>query len=99
MASRKPGGDAFTLRIKSTGRGCRRMQLSDKYGFPRGTAKEHKKLHFGFQTGDIVKAVVTKGKKIGTYIGRVAVRKKGSFNVTFPAHIVHGSRISRSVSY
>jgi len=35
----------------------------------------------GFQTGDIVKAIVTKGKKIGTYVGRVAVRATGSFDI------------------
>ncbi|TGO02476.1 hypothetical protein PN36_24395 [Candidatus Thiomargarita nelsonii] len=40
------------------------------------------KIVKGFQTGDIVKAVVTKGKKIGTYIGRVAVRASCSFNVS-----------------
>ena len=36
----------------------------------------------GFQTGDIVKAVVTKGKKVGSYRGRVAVRSSGSFNIS-----------------
>jgi hypothetical protein len=30
----------------------------------------------------LVKAVVTKGKKIGTYIGRVAVRTSGFFNIS-----------------
>jgi hypothetical protein len=39
----------------------------------------------GFQTGDIVKAVVTRDKKIGTYVGRVALRTSGSFNVTIAA--------------
>ncbi|MGB7709559.1 MAG: HNH endonuclease, partial [Microcoleus sp.] len=28
------------------------------------------------------KAIVTSGKKIGTYIGRVAVRASGSFNIS-----------------
>ena len=35
----------------------------------------------GYQTGDMVKAVVPKGAKAGTWLGRVAVRKTGSFNV------------------
>ena len=35
----------------------------------------------GFQTGDIVKAIVTKGQKIGSYLGQVAIRKTGSFNI------------------
>jgi 3-dehydroquinate synthase class II len=52
----------------------------NQYGFPRTSPKKHKLL-YGFQTGDIVKAIVTKGKKIGTYVGRVAVRTKGSFDI------------------
>ena len=35
----------------------------------------------GFATGDMVKAFVLKGKKKGTYFGRVAVRQSGSFNI------------------
>jgi hypothetical protein len=35
----------------------------------------------GFQTGDLVKAVVSSGKKAGTHLGRVAVRLNGSFNI------------------
>jgi hypothetical protein len=41
----------------------------------------------GFQTGDIVKAVVTTGKKIGEYVGRVAIRSTGSFNIAASALI------------
>ena len=32
------------------------------------------KRHFDFQTGDPVKAIVTKGQKAGTCLGRVAIR-------------------------
>ena len=46
----------------------------------------------GFQTGDMVKAVVTKGKKIGTYTGRVAVRASGSFNIQARTGLVQGIR-------
>jgi hypothetical protein len=35
----------------------------------------------GFKTGDIVRAVVPRGKNAGTHIGRVAVRARGSFNI------------------
>ena len=52
----------------------------DKYGFPRTSAKKFKRVR-GFQTGDIVKAVVPTGTKAGTYIGRVSVRTSGSFNI------------------
>ena len=68
------------LLIKATGHGSRQMCLVDKYGFPRSKPKKFKRVK-GFQTGDIVKAVVTKGNKIGTYVGRVAVRARGSFNI------------------
>jgi len=68
------------LIITASGRGSRQMCRIDQYGFPRTGPKKHKRVK-GFQTGDIVKAVVTKGKKIGTYIGRVAVRANGSFDI------------------
>jgi 5-methylcytosine-specific restriction endonuclease McrA len=68
------------LSITAQGHGSRQMCRVDKYGFPRTSAKQFKQVH-GFQTGDIVKAVVTSGKKIGTYIGRVAIRTSGSFNI------------------
>ena len=44
----------------------------------------------GFQTGDLVKAIVTQGKKVGTYIGRVAVRTSGYFNITTKEGTVQG---------
>jgi 5-methylcytosine-specific restriction endonuclease McrA len=71
------------LLIKATSRGTRQMCRTDKYGFPSRYVPRFKSVK-GFQTGDIVKAVVTSGKKIGTYIGRVAVRTSGSFNISAP---------------
>jgi Restriction endonuclease len=71
------------LLIKATGHGTRQMCRTDKYGFPSCYVPRFKFVK-GFQTGDIVKAVVTSGKKIGTYLGRVAVRTSGSFNISAP---------------
>jgi 5-methylcytosine-specific restriction endonuclease McrA len=68
------------LAIKATGRGSYKRTRLTKDGFPRGYLTESKKA-FGYQTGDLVKAVVTSGKKKGTYIGRVAIRASGSFNL------------------
>ena len=48
------------------------------------------RMQKGFQTGDIVKATVTKGKKTGIHIGRVAVRSSGSFNITTSEGTVQG---------
>ena len=61
-----------------------------KFGFPRGKAKSKNPYVKGFRTGDIVKAVVTSGKKVGTYVGRVAVRATGSFNVTTKEEKIQG---------
>lgn len=68
------------LMIKAVGHGSRQMCLMNKYGFPRTKAKQFKRVH-GFQTGDMVKAIVTKGKQIGTHFGKVAIRASGSFRV------------------
>lgn len=77
------------LLIKCTGHGNRQMCGTNKYGFPiRHRTKN--KIHKGFQTGDIVRAVVTKGKKIGTYIGRVLCRTSGSFDISTQAARVTG---------
>ncbi len=77
------------LLIKACGHGCRQMCRMDKYGFVRTSAKESKFVQ-GFQTGDIVKAVVTSGKKVGTYTGRVAVRATGSFDITTAKGTIQG---------
>ncbi|MEI6063508.1 MAG: RNA-guided endonuclease IscB [Pseudanabaena sp. ELA748] len=69
------------LLIKATGHGTRQMCRTDKYGFPSRHVPRCKFVK-GFQTGDIVKAIVTTGKKIGQYVGRVAVRSTGSFNIS-----------------
>ncbi|MFS8119958.1 MAG: RNA-guided endonuclease IscB [Microcoleus sp.] len=69
------------LLIKATGHGSRQMCRTDKFGFPSRYVPRFKFVK-SFQTGDIVKAIVTSGKKIGTYVGRVAVRSTGSFNIS-----------------
>lgn len=68
------------LLISAKGRGSRQMCSMNKFGFPRTSAKASKSVK-GFQTGDIVKAVVTKGTKQGKYLGRVVVRSRGYFNI------------------
>jgi len=68
------------LGIVATGRGSRQMCRVDRFGFPRTSAKQVKRVH-GFQTGDMVQADVPTGKKAGVYLGRVAIRTSGSFNL------------------
>ncbi len=78
------------LIIQASGYGSRQMCRVDKYGFPRTKPKSREKKVKGFQTGDIVLAIVTSGKKVGEYIGRVAVRSSGSFNIKTASGIIQG---------
>lgn len=74
------------LVVKATGRQSRIMCRPDKYGFPRTKAKQGR-VHYGFQTGDIVLATIPEGKYTGVHIGRVAVRNRPSFRLNdFDVH-------------
>ncbi len=77
------------LLIKANGHGTRQMCRTDKYGFPSRYVPRCKFVQ-GFQTGDIVKAVVTSGKKVGAYVGRVAIRSTGSFNISTANSLMQG---------
>ena len=77
------------LLISAKGRGSRQMCSMDRYGFPRTSAKFSKSVK-GSQTGDIVKAVVPNGLKAGEYLGKVAVRSSGSFNIQTKTKVIQG---------
>jgi hypothetical protein len=76
------------LLIKAESRGSRQMCLPNRFGFPRTAAKAAKRV-YGFQTGDLVEARVSKGKKTGRYVGRVAVRSTGNFNIKTGDKVTH----------
>ena len=78
-----------TLCIKAMGRGSYQRTRLDKFGCVRGYLTRSKNIQ-GFQTGNRVKAIVTKGKKAGCHIGRVAVRASGSFNIQTSNGLVQG---------
>ncbi|MBA2947651.1 RNA-guided endonuclease IscB [Streptomyces himalayensis] len=92
------------LVAKATGRGSYARTRTDKYGFPR-LRLPRQKTFFGYQTGDLVRAVVPTGKKAGTHIGRVAIRKTGNFNISTAAgpvtdiHRRHIRRLQRADGY
>lgn len=88
------GWAAPSLTIKATGRGAYQRTRLDAYGFPRGYLTRQKRIR-GFQTGDMVRAVVPGGKNAGTHIGRVAVRVTGSFNIQTPTGVVQGINAKR----
>ena len=77
------------LQISAKGRSSRQMCRMDSYGFPRTSAKASKTVK-GFQTGDMVKAIVSKGLKQGEYLGKVAVRSNGSFNIQTKTKVIQG---------
>lgn len=77
------------LLIAAKGHGTRQQCRTNKFGFPIRYCSRTK-FHKGFQTGDIVKASVTSGKKVGTYVGRVATRATGSFNISTADGLVQG---------
>ena len=77
------------LLIKANGHGTRQSCRTDKFGFPNRHCSKTK-FHLGFQTGDIVKSVVKTGKKVGEYIGRIATRVTGSFNISTKNGLVQG---------
>ncbi|EGV30874.1 HNH endonuclease [Thiorhodococcus drewsii AZ1] len=83
------GWQCPTLAIKATGRGSYQRTRLDRFGFPRGVLMRQKRVH-GFQTGDRVIACVPTGKKAGTYVGRVAIRATGSFNIQTAGAVVQG---------
>ena len=78
-----------TLTIKATGRGGYQRTRVTAQGFPRGYLMRQKQVH-GFQTGDLIKAAVPAGKKVGTHVGRVAVRASGNFNIQTSQGVIQG---------
>ncbi|MFI6621272.1 hypothetical protein [Streptomyces sp. NPDC050528] len=90
------GGDAIVrypervLVAKATGRGSYARTTPDRFGFPR-LHRARTKRHFGYVTGDLVRATVSSGKWAGTWTGRVSVRARGQHSLTTP-----GGRINVS---
>lgn len=73
--------DHQPLLITANGHGNRKMCGTNQYGFPI-RHRTRAKSFAGFQTGDMVKATVLKGKYAGTYSGRIAIRQRNSFKLT-----------------
>ena len=81
------------LLIKAMGRGSRFRGRTNNCGIIIKQLPRQKNF-FEFQTGDMVKAIVSKGKKVGSYIGRVAVRFSGYFNIQTKNGVVQGIKHS-----
>jgi hypothetical protein len=83
------GAKQSAFDITAYGRGAYQRTRLTKKGFPRGTLMRSKSVH-GFEIGDQAKAVVPKGNKQGTYLGRVALRETGSRNLKTSTATVEG---------
>ncbi|XRQ05885.1 RNA-guided endonuclease IscB [Actinomadura welshii] len=79
------------LTAAATGRGTYTRTRTDRYGFPR-LRLPRVKTFFGYQTGDLARAVVPAGKNAGTHTGRIAVRASGSFNIRTRHGLLQGVR-------
>ena len=68
------------LLITAKGWGNRKMCTPNKYGFPV-RHRTRCKTFFGFQTGDMVRAILPTGKFAGVHVGRLTVRESGVFEI------------------
>ncbi len=87
------------LYMIATGHGTRQMCGTDRYGFPI-RHKPRAKSFLGFQTGDLMRAVIPKGKYAGTHLGRIAIRFRPSFKLNgFDVHPKYLTVLHRSDGY
>jgi hypothetical protein len=80
---------AMVLMVAATGRGVYQRSRTNAYGFSSRVLPRVKTVR-GFQTGDLVCAVVPSGKKAGAHTGRVAVRTSGMFDIRTARGLVRG---------
>ena len=78
---------AYVQIWSATGRGTRKICGTDAYGFPIRHRDRHR-VHFGFQTGDFVRADVLRGKYQGAWTGRLTTRARGDFVIKTPGQAV-----------
>lgn len=72
-------GTQQSLKIDSKGHGNRQFVRMNKFGFPATKARQ--KYDIGWVTGDFAKAIITTGKYIGTYTGRICVNSETSLYI------------------
>lgn len=73
-------GTIRPLHITAAGHGRRQRCRTDKYGFPVQHAPRAKS-YLGFQTGDMVRATILRGKHPGSHVGRIAIRFRPEFRL------------------
>lgn len=87
------------LLIQAKGHGSRQMCRTDTYGFPN-RHKPRAKYFQGWQTGDLVRAVVPTGKYAGVHTGRIAIRFRPLFRLGgIDVHPKYLRRLHRADGY
>jgi 5-methylcytosine-specific restriction endonuclease McrA len=87
------------LLIRSMGRGTRQMCRTDKFGFPIAHRTGSKQFQ-GWQTGDLARAVIPKGKYQGRHTGRVTIRNRPAFRLNgIDVHPKYLKRLQRTDGY
>lgn len=87
------------LAIRARGHGKRQRCRTDRFGFPSRHAARAK-CYLGFQTGDLVRAVVSTGKYAGRHVGRVAIRHRPAFRLCgFNVHPKYLALLQRADGY
>lgn len=85
--------------IKACGHGRRARCRVDQFGFPFAHAPKMK-MYLGYQTGDLVKAVVPAGKYAGIHFGRISIRFRPCFRLNgFDVHPKYLHRLQSADGY
>src|SRR5262249_471005 len=86
-------GGMIPLLITALGRHSRQMWRTNPFGFPDKGPKATSVVG-GLRTGDLVRAVVPACRvKAGTYVGRLAIRATGSWNVKTAHRLIEGIHV------
>lgn len=77
--------DGYVLMVQAEGRGNRLRGNVNSCGIITVKYKDNSKTYKGFMTGDIVRAVIPKGKYVGHHTGRITIRHRDTFAIKTPA--------------
>lgn len=91
------------LHIRATGHGTRQQCRTNASGFPIRHKPRAKQFSYGgtaWQTGDLVRAAIPRGKAQGIHVGRVKLRFRPSFVVNgYDVHPKYLTRLHRADGY
>ena len=85
----------YTLYVQAMGRGNRLRGHRNACGILTDKWTDRRKQVNGLQTGEMVRVVIPNGKYVGTYTGRIMIRKSGTHDIrTLDGKLVTGTKKS-----